>query len=303
MNKRKLVYILSPARAGSTLLTYLLSNHHEIATVGELKATAMGNIDEYICSCGEPILECGFWSKVTHGMKEKGCDFDVSNFGTHYQFHKLPCSKMIGGTVKGKVYETIRDLYLGTSSECKTRIDAVTRNNKEIINTICEIQNKSIFLDDSKSPIRLKHLIKADIWDIYVINLIRDGRGVVTSYMKTTNYTITKAVSEWRHICNEIDNVLVLVKPSNVCKIHYEDICNNVDSSLNQLCSFIGCEPFENSQVLDKTNRHILGNSMRLKSTTEITLDERWRNNMIGENLEYFESEVGDLNRKLGYSN
>ena len=96
--------------------------------------------------------------------------------------------------------------------------------------------------------------------------------------------------------------MLRLIDPKLVYTVHYEDICSNVDESLNQLCDFMGIEPFGKNLALDKKDKHILGNSMRLKSTTEITLDERWRSIMVGDNLEYFESEVGYLNKKLGYN-
>ena len=41
-----LVYILSPSYSGSTLLTFLLNTHPEIATIGELKAQALGNLGD-----------------------------------------------------------------------------------------------------------------------------------------------------------------------------------------------------------------------------------------------------------------
>ena len=44
----RLLYILAPSYSGSTLLTYLLSQHDAIATVGELKATSRGDLDTYI---------------------------------------------------------------------------------------------------------------------------------------------------------------------------------------------------------------------------------------------------------------
>ena len=59
-----LLYILAPSFSGSTLLTYLLAQHPRVATVGELKATRMGSIDEYRCSCGEPMRTCEFWQAL-----------------------------------------------------------------------------------------------------------------------------------------------------------------------------------------------------------------------------------------------
>jgi hypothetical protein len=55
--------------------------------------------------------------------------------------------------------------------------------------------------------------------------------------------------------------------------------------------------------VLDFRSKaqHILGNDMRLKSGSDIRLDERWRKNLSQADLATFDEVAGDLNRKYGY--
>lgn len=48
----KPVYITSASCSGSTPLTFLFGAHPDIATAGELKAIAMGDIEEHNGSCG-----------------------------------------------------------------------------------------------------------------------------------------------------------------------------------------------------------------------------------------------------------
>lgn len=48
----KPVYITSASCSGSTPLTFLFGAHPDIATAGELKAIAMGDIEEQDGSCG-----------------------------------------------------------------------------------------------------------------------------------------------------------------------------------------------------------------------------------------------------------
>ena len=45
----RLVYILAASHSGSTLLATLLGAHRDTVSVGELKATSLGNADEYKC--------------------------------------------------------------------------------------------------------------------------------------------------------------------------------------------------------------------------------------------------------------
>jgi hypothetical protein len=46
---------------------------------------------------------------------------------------------------------------------------------------------------------------------------------------------------------------------------------------------------------------YILGNEMRLKRRTTVTLDERWRRDLGADALDRFERLGGSLNRRLGY--
>jgi hypothetical protein len=45
----------------------------------------------------------------------------------------------------------------------------------------------------------------------------------------------------------------------------------------------------------------MIGNGMRLDSTPEIKLDERWREVLSPSDLEIFDPIAGRLNRQLGY--
>src|SRR5262245_42606939 len=69
--KSTVIYIVSDRRSGSTLLENILSRSDEIVSVGEL-AMLHGHVLKqgpgerwnWTCSCGEPVLECSFWSPV-----------------------------------------------------------------------------------------------------------------------------------------------------------------------------------------------------------------------------------------------
>jgi len=70
--KTTLIYIASDARSGSTLIDYLLSNHNQVESVGELSllndyinkrglASARHN---WVCSCRRTLETCQLWSSV-----------------------------------------------------------------------------------------------------------------------------------------------------------------------------------------------------------------------------------------------
>ena len=68
----------------------LLGSHPDVCTVGELKATSLGDPDTYRCSCGELIRACGFWRDVAARMAERGRPFDVLHAKTHINAGATP---------------------------------------------------------------------------------------------------------------------------------------------------------------------------------------------------------------------
>jgi len=102
---RRLVYILASSYSGSTLLTLLLANHPEISTIGELKASALGDVGKYVCSCGRPILECRFWKQVGAKMAAMGAEFRLEDFGTHFRASGPVCDRILRASLRGKVFE------------------------------------------------------------------------------------------------------------------------------------------------------------------------------------------------------
>jgi hypothetical protein len=46
----------------------------------------------------------------------------------------------------------------------------------------------------------------------------------------------------------------------------------------------------------------VLGNGMRLDTTSAVRLDDRWRQALDADALRAFDAVAGDLNRRLGYA-
>jgi hypothetical protein len=111
-----LVYIMGHGYSGSTLLTFLLGSHPEIATVGEvgIAPKAKGKPEEFLCSCKAPIRECDFWQQVTRGMKDRGYDFDV--WETAHEFRADGgglTDAVLRAVQRGPLFESARRLALG----------------------------------------------------------------------------------------------------------------------------------------------------------------------------------------------
>lgn len=296
----KLVYIMAPSYTGSTLLTYLLAMHPDITTIGELKASAMGDIDHYTCSCGALIRECGFWSKVINEAREQNIPFSLEDFGTHFRDKNYLHDRLLHAGVKNPVLEMARTLGFNLLPQCRKKRDSIVLQNWNLIEIIKAIQGGSVFLDGSKDPNRVKYFYSSGYWNIRIIYLIRDGRGATNSYMRHYNVNMETALYEWIHTHQECDRIKKIIG-RDCLTIHYEDLCRNPDDILARIFNFIGLDVGSISTDFRSVEHHILGNAMRMASTSGIRLDEKWKQSLTKDNLDIFQRKAGMMNHEYGY--
>jgi hypothetical protein len=300
--RRTLLYILSPSYSGSTLLTFLLSKHPEIATIGELKATGMGDVNEYKCSCGELIRECSFWRSVAHRSAEREIDFSVDAFDTKLVSNSRLANRFVDTTVRGGLFEYARSTALTLLPGARNALRESIRRNFEIGEVVCELQDKKVFLDSSKTPSRLRHLADADFWDIKLICLRRDGRGVANSNRKHLNIGIGPAAERWVRDDREIQCTMDLLGDLPRVEIRYEDLCQDPEKTLITITEAFGLTNLSlTTETLKDGEHHILGNNMRMNSVSEVRFDESWRTELSSSNLAEFSAVAGHVNAGLGY--
>lgn len=298
-----LLYIASPSYSGSTLLTFLLANHPRIATVGELKATGIGDVEQYSCSCGALIRVCPFWHRVGEEVRARGGSFDLAGFGTHFRFEPAVglANRVLGARVRGALFESVRSLALTVLPGARSRLQGILARNREIIDAVCAIRGANVFLDGSKDPIRLKYLLESGIWNLKVVYLLRDGRGATNSYMRRYLTRMETAAQEWRKTNQECERMLARLPESSWIKVRYEDLCQDQDAALGAILALVGEKPIPPSEDFRKIDHHILGNAMRLRPLGKVEVDQKWRSRLSADDLAAFDRVAGDMNRRHGY--
>jgi hypothetical protein len=319
-----LIYILAASHSGSTLLAMLLGSHPQICTVGELKASSFDDIDRYICSCQRRIRECSFWMGISEDMALKGFSFDITHAGTDIRsgatLYVQWCLKFLH---RGPFLEGIRDAALALSVSWRSQLRRVRQVNVALMECLCHRTGKAIIVDSSKIGLRLKYLLLDPTLDVRVIRLVRDGRAVALTYMNPVEFadarapnlrgggtggdreferlSMEKAAHEWRRSNEEAEAISRRLDRSKWIEVHYEALCTEPDRTLHQLFDFIGVDSVVGSRTFRSIEHHMIGNGMRLDSTPEIKLDERWREVLSPSDLEIFDPIAGKLNRQLGY--
>lgn len=319
-----LVYILAPSHSGSTLLAMLLGAHSEICTVGEMKATHLGDPQGYRCSCGERIKTCGFWRAVAEGMSRRGLDFDITRAGTDIKSgSSWYTHRLLRPLVRGRVLEAARDAGLWFSRAWWTAWPEFCRRNVGLAETVCELTGARMIVDSSKQALRLKYLLKIPELRVKVVRLIRDGRGVALAYMNPSEYAdareperrgggtgasgvqspvgISEAASQWRRNNQEAEHLRARVDQADWWEVRYEALCSDTQATMEGLFSFLGVRAEPTWREFRRQEHHVVGNGMRLDTNSEIRLDERWRTVLTARDLAVFEAVAGQLNRRYGY--
>ena len=319
----RLAYILAASHSGSTLLAMLLGSHPKVCTVGELKATGIGDGERYLCSCGEPIGKCLFWADVHREMGRRGLDFDVTGAGTDLRSGGgAYVDRLLRPLHRGPLLEHLRDAALAASPSWRSRIRRIQRLDAALASCLCDLTGKKVVVDSSKVGIRLKYLLRNPALDVRVIRLVRDGRAVALTYVDPAHYADAKdprvrgggmggdreserrpmaaAAHEWRRSNEEAEAIVRHLHPARWTELRYEELCADPSATLARLFAFIGVDP---TQVALKPpgDHHVVGNGMRLDPDIEVRLDDRWTGALTRRELDVFDSVAGSTNRRYGY--
>jgi len=304
-----MAYILSASYSGSTLAAMLLGAHPQACTVGEIRAPSMGEADLYLCSCGRRIKQCSFWAKVSRAMAEKGIPgFDITDAATSiYEVPEPYSQRLLEPLQRGAVLELARDCALALSPVWRRYLAEVRRRNLALVEVLQELAGARIVVDSSKAVLHLKYLLRIKALEIKVIRLVRDGRAVAHSIIghglqrPSRSQTVAAAARAWRRSNEAAECLLRRLPAAQWLAIRYEDLCVKPAPTLQHVCQFLGIDPEMVNLDFRSREQHVLGNEMRLNSSSQIQLDEGWRTQLSAEDLRGFEAEAGSLNRHYGY--
>jgi hypothetical protein len=259
--------------------------------------------DEYRCSCGEKIIECDFWQAVTEEMSARDFKFDVAHFDTKYELGTHPYIRHLRtGSFRNNRWEALRDFVFRLWPGQTRQLAEIGARNQALVESVLDVTNKSVFLDSSKYHMRIKQQIKYTSLDIKVIHLVRDARGVVNSMLNYSNkLTPQDAARLWVNGNHNIERQLHVLPEDKCLRVRYEDMCQDLPHTLERLHYFCGVEPEAITDDFRSVSHHIVGNKMRLRASSEIKLDERWRTELSEGKLGEVDQVAGGMQRLYGY--
>lgn len=320
----QLCYISAASHSGSTLLAMLLNAHPDICTIGELKLSNIGDTQAYRCSCRRLISECEFWRNLVSRMSTGDKPFELTKADMHLgDLQSAYARRLLRPLHRGPGMELLREALLGLSPTWRRELPAWQDRNRRLLDAIGDVSGCGVVVDSSKIGVRLKYLLRTPGIDVRVLKLVRDGRAVALTYMDAFRYAdardremrgggtgaqehkdlpMSAAAREWRRSNEEARAVLSRVDSDRYLQVRYEDLCADVSGTLGRIVEFIGLGHSEEYRRFKEVEHHVVGNGMRLDGSSEVVLDDRWKQVLDRSNLEEFERVAGAMNRSFGYT-
>jgi hypothetical protein len=298
------VYLTSSPFSGSTLFSFLVNTHPQIATVGEMTGLiASQDPDTYRCSCGDRIRECVFWTRVAAQMATRGFAFEPGRFDTRIRLGHGPYSRrLLSGPLRSKPLEDLRDGLVMLWPKQRQRLRYLVDRNKALAASILHISNRSVFFDASKNPMAIRQFRRQPDVDFRVVHLVRDVRGAGLSQRTNRGQSDWhRNVGAWVRMNRVVENQLRQLPNDRWIRIRYEELCRSPAETLNRFFRFCDLEPHALPLDFGSVEHHVVGNRMRLTNAGQIRLDETWRRTLTRDELALASKLAGPMHVRYGY--
>lgn len=290
---------------GSTLLGMLLNEHPECASIGAATGLIWSvDLSTYECSCGRLFRECEFWNRIRARTAELGHPvtvFQTNFWNTHLRLsHQKLVNALLIRSLGNDLVNDARDAVIGRVPAVRRAIEEAGWATWSLATAVLEGTGKRVFVDTARDHQRPKYLRDHPRLDVKVIHLVRDPRGNVASIMKHMGLDVTTAARQWTHYNVEAARVRRYFPADAWMTLHYGDLCRDPEGVLDRISDFIGVERVTTTPDPTDADRHIIGNSMRLRALSEIREDLSWQTRLGPAELDVIARIAGPASRSLG---
>ena len=304
----KLLYIAGTSFCGSTLLSALLDSHPEIASVGEATGPFKGIPDRarYPCSCGKPLAECELWRRVGAAMAARGFAFDPQNWDMRFELGGRLSRHLLVRSFRSNELDSLRDALV-LASPYAPRMRKLAERNVALVESVLEVTGRRVFADASKDVARVRHLDRLTTLKPAVIDLSRDSLGYVASHVENwreyrpADATVDFAITVWRRHRGHVRRLFALLPEHQKLRVRYEDLACEPMRELRRIADFAGVPSFTGQLEVRAATHHLIGNRMRLRSSSKIRLDERWRERLSPAEIAQVKHATARERAELGY--
>lgn len=308
--KKKILYIISSGRSGSTLLCKFLGMHSQCFALSEPQRYDMATRTNGFCSCSETLLDCQFWGAVRCNLEAAG-----------YEGGRMDTSQFPFYTGKSflRKFQAFLGLFLFAKGFGKLIDKGYYQqlcNEAKLLQTVSIVSDKPVLVDASKSLVRaigLSRMLKDD-YESHFIHLYREPVSVVYSslkknmsvkledreivYSKKKLPTLEEATENW---CRGNNSNLVLceifgINPMYLC---YETFTKDPKAAFLKVGQELGLKWEEGMLDLSQGGHHMVsGNLSRINAKSVNAPKDEWKN-MGADKQAYVRDETSAVLKKI----
>jgi hypothetical protein len=300
-----LLYIAGTSYSGSTLLAFLLNAHPEIVSVGEPTGpiASTPDPDAYPCSCGLALPQCPFWQDVAARMHGRGLRFAPRFWRTDFDLYESRIVRqLVVRSLRANALDRVRDTLAWSVPPVRRRFDEAGRRIEAFVDSVREASGKRVFADASKDAIRAHLLGRFTRFAPRVVHLVRDAPAFVASNMQNTKQDLDWSVRTWLRNAGHVERLFQQLPPEQQLRVRYEDLCREPAKTLDRIAAFANVAPFAGPVDFRAVPHHVIGNRMRLGSSSEIRLDESWRERLTPAQIDAVMRRTAAWRARLGYA-
>jgi hypothetical protein len=302
----KVIYIMGAGHIGSTVLDVVMSSHPKLESLGEVsKFHGFGWLpdDNRHCACGSTVHDCPFWSEVRHRWSVSTGSADAAR----YMMLQSRYERTAAGWRR-----LFRNRLTRTSEFAEYQ-----EGTEAIYRAVQQTRGAEYLVDSSLTPKRAYAQAMNPNVDLYLIHLVRDGRGVIWSLMKPNKKIPGKAyvpappqrtTKYWVSANLQSAWVFRSVEKRKRLRIRYEDFALDPPSVLSRIGALIGEDMSglvkEGMLTNPSNDRHTVGgNRVRFIRDEDIRVraDFAWMDKLEEKYRTMFWRRAGWLARRFGY--
>ena len=282
----KVIYIVGVGRSGSTLLERMLGAIPGFVNAGEVNALFSRVAEQdHKCGCGQPFSECDYWRAVG--------DAAFGGWG--------PITERMARLQPNVVRQRfVPRLATGvTGAAARRDLDEYLDAHQRLYQAIASVSGAEVIVDASKSTAQLFALRRIEDLDLRVINLVRDSRGVASSWSKSGirkpqspvgeamgTYSPQRLAVLWAAL--QLESSALSVAATHATRLRYEDLVRDPLPTVTTALRGVGLPPAPGA--LEHIGRHsvvlhpshgVAGSRTRFTSgRIDLKLDDAWRSTL-----------------------
>jgi hypothetical protein len=270
------LYIMGRGHSGSTILDIVLGGGSAIESVGELVSGLGRYYASELCSCGQLMKNCSFWSQVRNNFEAKEDDWD--------EFCRLSRAATDG----------LRWLPVRLAQQDDPQQRKLAAMTTHLAEAVAAASGKPHMLDSNKETARALFLLRY-VPEARIIHLVRDPCRIQQSHFwrlqegrgfrfRQRQYRVGNVSSAapllllalgWL-VGNVLAELGARIAPARVCRIRYEDLCRDPAGTIAAIGDRFGLDVADILAKLEQRKTFEIGHNVGgnpIRHSTTVQLD------------------------------